>query len=115
MGAPIFKTAALFLSGHRDLGDGDRVTLYVACQRHSGVASVHLKQRTVLVGDFVNLTIADEDELTAALDTSQGTVTVSHPRVRTCHFCVARAAHAVADLADPGLIGCEGDRTGEGG
>ena len=115
MGVPIFKTAGLFLSGHRDLGDGDRVTLHVARQRHSGVASVHLKQRAVLVGDFVNLTIADEDELTAALDTSQGAVTVGHPRVRARHFCVAGAAHAVADLAGPGLIGCEGDRTGDGG
>jgi len=75
MGVPIFKTAALFLSGHRDLGDGDRVTLHVARQRHSGVAGVHLKQRAVLVGDFVNLTIADEDELTAAFGTSQGAVT----------------------------------------
>jgi len=36
---------------------------------------VHLKQRAVLVGDFVNLTIADEDELTAAFGTSQGAVT----------------------------------------
>src|ERR1700680_4756817 len=115
MGGPIFKTAALFLSGHRDLGDGDRVTLHLARQRHSGVASVHLKQRAVLVGNFVNLTIADEDELTAALDTSQGTVTVGHTRVRTRHFCVAGSAHTVAYLSSPGLIGCEGDRTGDGG
>ena len=110
-----FQRAALFLSGHRDLGDGDRVTLHVARQRHSGVASVHLKQRAVLVGDFVNLTIADEDELTAALDAGQGAVTVGHPRVRARHFCVAGAAHAVADLAGPGLVCREGDRTGDRG
>ena len=111
MGVPIFKTAALFLSGHSDLGDGDRVTLHVARQRHSGVASVHLKQGTVLVGDFVNLTLAYEDELTAALDTSQGTVTVGHPRVRTRHFCVAGSAHAVANLPRPDLI-CANGQTG---
>src|SRR6516162_9927491 len=79
MGVPT-KTAALFVSGHRDLGDGDGVTLHLARQRHSGVTSVHLKQRAVLVGYFVNLTIADKDELTAALDTSQGAFTVGHPR-----------------------------------
>src|ERR1700730_12097144 len=111
MGVSDLKGAALFLSGHRDLGDGNRVTLHVARQRHSGVASMHLKQRAVLVGDFFMLTIADEDELTAALDATQGAVTVGHPWVRAGHFCVAGASHAVADLTDPGLISREGDRT----
>ena len=114
MGVPT-KTAALFVSGHRDLGDGDGVTLHLARQRHSGVTSVHLKQRAVLVGYFVNLTIADKDELTAALDTSQGAFTVGHPRMCARHFCVAGSAHAVADLAYPGLIGCKGDHIRNGG
>jgi hypothetical protein len=70
MTAEVERHQPLFLRGHRDLGDGDGVTLHLARQRHSGVTSVHLKQRAVLVGYFVNLTIADEDELTAALDTS---------------------------------------------
>lgn len=76
------------------------------------MSRVLLQPSVILIVDVVHLALANENVFTTALDACQRTIAIRHFRVAVCMLSclltVVSAAHTVADLTGPCLIGGKG-------